>query len=89
MKFEPAVEQAIELDVAEVEAELRRALEKYGPFNSSHEGYGILLEEVDELWHEIKNNKKIETRRLQYDEAKQVAAMALKLMVCLKTSSIH
>ena len=33
----------------DVAAELNRAL-KWPPFNSAHEGYAILAEEVDELW---------------------------------------
>lgn len=32
--------------------------EYHKPFNSNHEGYAILKEEVDELWDEIKNGEK-------------------------------
>ena len=38
--------------------EYGRAGETYDEFNSPHEGYAVLLEEVDELWDEIKNDKK-------------------------------
>jgi len=45
----------------EVIEELERAEAKFGPFNSSHEGYAVILEELDELWEVVKlNPKKIE-----------------------------
>ena len=53
---------------------------KYPSFNSAHEGYAVLLEEVDELWAEVK--KKKEDRRVikMEREALQVAAMALRFL---------
>jgi hypothetical protein len=39
-------------------AEYDRATEKFGPFNSDHEGYGVMLEEMDELWEVVKLNPK-------------------------------
>lgn len=47
-------------------------------FNSLHEGYGVLKEEVDELWDEIK--LKNPDKAKIYTEAKQVGAMALRIM---------
>jgi hypothetical protein len=38
----------------EIWIEYDEAISKYGDFKSLHEGYAILLEEVDELWEEIK-----------------------------------
>ena len=35
--------------MTEVEAEALRASERYGVFHSSHEGLGVLMEEVHEL----------------------------------------
>lgn len=58
-------------------AELARAQESFGPFASAHEGYAVLLEEVDELWHEVKHG----TTERQREEAVQVAAMALRFLV--------
>ena len=49
-------------------------------FHSTHEGYGVLKEEVDELWDEIKMNKNINANRLMVNEAIQVAAMAIKFI---------
>ena len=34
----------------EVQEELARAQELHEPFNSAHEGYAVILEELDELW---------------------------------------
>lgn len=61
----------------QVAKEIERATKKYGPFNSPHEGYGIILEELDEMWDEIKAND-IERAR---EEAIQVAAMAIRFLM--------
>lgn len=63
----------------EVFAEVKRSLDKHGGFRSGHEGYAVLLEEVDELWEEIKNDNSggVEART----EAIQIAAMAVKYAV--------
>ena len=61
----------------EVCAELTRATNKFGAFNSAHEGYAIILEEVDELWDEVKSNGP--ERRLRA-EAIQIAAMAMRFV---------
>lgn len=57
--------------------ELQKATEKFGPFASAHEGYAVLLEEVDELWHEVKHG----SLDRQREEAVQVAAMALRFLI--------
>ena len=72
MKKQPdAVDEAIK--------ELLRATAKFGPFNSPHEGYAVILEELDELWDEIKSKDGFASGRLQ-KEAVQVAAMALRFL---------
>lgn len=48
------------------------------PFNSAHEGYAVLLEEVDELWDHVKTNQKRRDLQAMRKEAIQVAAMALR-----------
>ena len=68
--------------LAEVTKEYEAA-SKFPLFNSAHEGYAVLAEEVDELWDEVKKNQKIRSEEKLRAEAKQVAAMALKLMVSL------
>ncbi len=49
------------------------------PFNSPHEGYGVIKEEFDELWIEImkKHPDPVKLR----EEATQLAAMALRFLV--------
>lgn len=64
-----------------VQDELTRAVVKFGPQRSAHEGYAVLLEEVDELWDEIKKNDKLRSKAKMLAEAKQVAAMALRFMI--------
>jgi len=64
--------------VNQVIDEFKRAVERHGPMRSPHEGFGVLYEEVDELWDEIKKNG---SKERMLAEAKQVAAMAIRLMV--------
>lgn len=59
----------------EVLAEYRRARKKHAPMRGTHEGYAVLLEELDELWDEVK--KRTPDSTALHAEAIQVAAMAL------------
>ena len=72
---------SVEMILAEVKAELHSAEEKFGPFASLHEGYAVLLEEVDELWAEIKS-KESSVPALR-KEATQIAAMAVRFIKAL------
>lgn len=67
--------------VAHVLKELQSATEKFGEFNTPHEGYAVLLEEVDELWDEIKGNKRDPYGYRRRQEVIQVAAMALRFLI--------
>lgn len=49
-------------------------------FNSAHEGFAILQEEVDELWDHVKTNQKRRDLPAMRAEAIQIAAMALKFV---------
>ncbi len=66
----------------DVEAELLVATSRFPPFNSAHEGFAVLKEEVDELWDEVKKNpgKNPDRKSLMRAEAVQVAAMALRFI---------
>ena len=57
------------------------ASSKFPEFASNHEGYAIILEELDELWDELKS--KGATREDITGEAKQVGAMALRFLIDL------
>lgn len=70
-------EKAVEL----ICREYQLATNKFSPFVSAHEGYAILLEEVDELWEEVKKSPKKRDNAKLIDEAKQVGAMALRFLV--------
>lgn len=64
-----------------IQREYENASKEFPRFNSSHEGYAIIKEELDELWDEIKTKNK-DREKIQ-KEAKQVGAMALRFMVDL------
>jgi hypothetical protein len=40
--------------IDKVSQEIQTAKEKYGPFNSTHEVYGVLIEEVAEFFDEVR-----------------------------------
>lgn len=63
----------------EVAAEVTRARTelKFPTMHSPHEGYSILLEEVDELWQHVKVKQKNRDLPAMRKEAIQVAAMAI------------
>lgn len=68
-----------EMVSADVLEELDRAYRKFARMQvGPHEGYAVLLEEVDELWDAIKGNAPWAEQRA---EAVQVAAMALRFIV--------
>lgn len=62
-------------------AEVDRASAKFAPFNSAHEGYAVLLEEVDELWEIVKLRQDARDLQAMRKEAVQVAAMALRFVI--------
>ena len=71
--------------LSQIEEEFSRASALFGSFRSAHEGYAILLEEVDELWDEVKGKRSPENYQLMINEAVQVGAMALRFIVDMKT----
>lgn len=70
---------------ADILKEFDRASELYGSFHSAHEGYAILLEEMDELWDEVKKHRSPENYQRMMEEAVQVGAMALRFIVDMNT----
>lgn len=71
-----------DIDVDEILVELEHAVTKFGAFHNAHEGYAILLEEVDELWDTVKLNAKKHPERdtEMRKEAIHVAAMAIRFL---------
>lgn len=64
-----------------VKSELARATLVNGAFNSAHEGYAVLLEEVDELWDEVKKKSVRRDYEVMEEECIQIAAMAVRFVV--------
>ena len=65
----------------EVLQELARAAENNQPMASAHEGYAVLLEEVDELWEHVRTNPRARDVAAMREEAIQVAAMAIRFIL--------
>lgn len=65
----------------DLNAELERSYRRFpAKINSLHEGYAILLEEMDELWVEIKKQQEDRTIKELKDELIQVAAVSLRML---------
>jgi len=64
----------------EVVVELDRAQKAFPPFNSNHEGYAVIKEELDELWGEVKRSDPWLSTDAMRAEAIQLAAMALRFL---------
>jgi len=68
--------------INDVIEEVARAEKKHPPYRSSHEGYAIIKEEVDELWDEVK--RKDQNYLREYTEAKHIACTAIRFMIHTK-----
>lgn len=69
-----------EILMAAWRAERTVAENRYGPFTSTHEGYGVLMEEVAELLDAIRANDFNQIRH----EAIQVSAVAFRIASSLE-----
>lgn len=65
----------------EVSREIQQAQRKYPTFNTAHEGYAVLLEEVDELWEHVKVKQGLRLTHEMRKEAIQIAAMAVRFVL--------
>ncbi len=67
--------------ITELQGEHDFAISHFAPFHSAHEGYAVLLEELEELKAEVfKPQSKRSTAKLRL-EALQVAAMGLRFII--------
>jgi hypothetical protein len=71
-------QKTLEFILKSVKEEMEYATEKYGEFNSYHEGISVLREEVEELWDEIRGEQNPD-RIIK--EAVQVTAMGLRFIL--------
>lgn len=67
--------------LADVRDEYNRATKKHGMFNSAHEGWAVLFEEVDELWEEVRKKRSNRDAAGMRAECVQIAAMSLKFAI--------
>lgn len=58
-----------------------RATAINGPFHSAHEGYAVILEELDELWEQVRLRDSERDVDKMREEAVQIGAMALRFIV--------
>ena len=70
-----ALRDALLLDIAE---EYESASKRYPKFATRHDGYAVILEELDEVWDAIKTNQ---LNAVLEPELKQVGAMILRFLM--------
>ena len=68
--------------------EVASAVNKHGPLNSLHEAYGVIKEEFDEFWEQVKVNPKHLAHHEQFEridnireELVQIAAMCVRTLM--------
>ena len=73
-----------------IKEEKQEALDKYGHFNSTHEVYGVLKEEVDEAfeWIRDKSFSREARAELIIGELTQIAAIAQRAISELQNNEI-
>ena len=84
--YSKALGDAVEGILGEIKGELYDARRKFPKFNSEHEGYAVIKEEVDELWDEIKRKTSTSSHEVQRKENMrkeviQIAAMAIRFIM--------
>jgi len=70
-------------EIEHVLKNIQKAESKFDNFHSAHEGYGIIKEEFEELWDEIK--LKSHNYKRMYEEASDVACTAIRFMKFCRT----
>lgn len=63
--------------------EIKRAAAAHKKYNSAHEGYAVILEELDELWEEVKKKQENRDVDLMRKEVGQLAVTAIRFMLDL------
>ena len=73
--------------MSDVATEVRRAKMLWPTFNSAHEGYAVILEELEEVKTHVFMKQSLRDLQLMRDEAVQLAAMAVRFAaeVCDET----
>ena len=93
MKTETGSEFRVDVHIVtdQIAAEVARAMSIHKGITSLHEGYSVILEELDEFWEQVKTNpKKLSSadRDMRLAELRkeliQTAAMCVRSIVDLK-----
>ena len=66
--------------ISDVVTEIHSAELLHPEFPSAHHGYGVLLEELEELWDLVREKENEHRYWAMYKEAKQVACVAIRFM---------
>ena len=64
----------------EVSDEVLRAEGIHAPINSHHEGYAVILEELDEYWEEVRKKAAERDEAAMRTELIQTAAMCIRTL---------
>lgn len=72
-----------------IESEVSNAKRTYGHFNSTHEVYGVLIEEVEEFWAEVKKKPDDTNVTSMIKELIQIAAIAQRAANELNNNQIN
>ena len=86
-------------DIEKVSLEIQQSKDKYDCFNSTHEVYGVLIEEVDEFWELVKRQtlksddpmwfESLRAKKLSMiHELTQIAAISLRAIDELRHDKI-
>lgn len=67
--------------LSEIDEEIEKAVSMFPEFNSLHEGYAVLLEEIDELWSDVKTKQQFRNTESIHQECIQIAAMACRIII--------
>lgn len=70
----------------EIETERQKAISKHGLFNSAHEGWAVMAEELEEFWESVRADDPDPVELLQL----AACAKTMALQICAKhRGSIH
>jgi hypothetical protein len=69
----------------DVRLEFNRVTARHGDFNSAHEGWAVILEEVDELWDEVRKKRANRDLANMRVECVQIAAASMRFALAICT----
>lgn len=70
--------------ISAMELELRKADAQHGNYNSYHEAYAVILEELDEFWDIVKAKREDRDHMHAYVELVQIAVTCMRAARDLK-----